>query len=319
MGGTLLDKLISGFSSCVDSVEHAKQSPSSHTASARQSQPISWSDIPTAILAQSLSCLSFQVSQFPLHLLHLLAAGACSTGHAMGDRNAIVLRFSVSAQHSHVLALVFHCLQERCQCTLVCSNWRSIIYSAAAHARDQTEVPLADTRSLPCDVYATEEQQQLKLQQCRAICYAPSAALTLNEFAPTTMQQLTSLTRLVLIDPDVLRQQLDGEAFVHTPLKAAVPVGLHQLTKLQVLSVAMRSPLLDVSDLPHSLVALHLDFSSGNHKLPRTAIQRHGTVVKCSCLGFSCGCGCRSPAGVGIGRMRVYTATCLCKEVIVTV
>jgi hypothetical protein len=154
-------------------------------------------------------------------------------------------------------------LQERCLCALVCSHWRSIINSAAAHAQDQSHVPLSDTRTLPCDVYATEEQQQLKLQQCRALRHAPSAALTLNQFAPTTMQQLTSLTRLVLIDPDVLRQQLDGEAFVHTPQKAAVPVGLHQLSKLQVLSVAMSSPLLDVAELPQSLAALHLDFSSG--------------------------------------------------------
>jgi hypothetical protein len=154
-------------------------------------------------------------------------------------------------------------LQERCQCALVCSHWRCIINSAAAHARDQSDIPLSDTRTLPCDVYATEEQQQLKLQQCRAVRHAPSAALTLNQFAPTTMQQLTSLTRLVLIDPDVLRQQLDGEAFVQTPQKAAVPVGLHQLSKLRVLSVAMSSPLLDVAELPHSLAALHLDFSSG--------------------------------------------------------
>lgn len=157
-------------------------------------------------------------------------------------------------------------LQERCQCASVCSNWRAIIYSAAAHTRDQSDVPMPDTRTLPCDVCATEEQQQLKLQQCPAIRYAPSAALTLNEFAPTTMQQLTSLTRLVLVDPDVLRQQLDGEAFVHTPLKAAVPVGLQQLSRLAVLSVAMRSPVLDVAALPPSLAALHLDFSSGARK-----------------------------------------------------
>lgn len=155
------------------------------------------------------------------------------------------------------------CVQERCQCAPVCQSWRSIIYSAAAHALDQSCIPLSDTRTLACDVIASEEQQQLKLQQCRAIRFAPSAVLTLNEYAPTTMQQMTSLTRLVLLDPDVLRQQLDGEAFVHTPQKAAVPVGLHQLSKLQVLSFAMCSPLLNAADLPPSLAALHLDLASG--------------------------------------------------------
>lgn len=147
---------------------------------------------------------------------------------------------------------------------MVCSSWRAIINSAAAHApRDQSGTPLSDTRTLACDVVASEERQQLRLQECRAIRYAPSAVLTLNEFAPRTMQHMTSLTRLVLLDPDVLRQQLDGEAFVHTPQKAAVPVGLHQLSKLQVLSFAMCSPLLNVPDLPPSLAALHLDLASG--------------------------------------------------------
>lgn len=205
-----MDKLKRHSSSKAGAVRGPSGSSSHHVAAATQA--ISWSDIPTAILAQALSCLSFE---------------------------------------------------ERCHCTLVCANWRAIIYSAAAHARDQSDIPMPDTRTLTCDVCATEEQQQLKLQQCPAIRYAPSAALTLNEFAPTTMQQLTSLTRLVLVDPDVLRQQLDGEAFVHTPLKAAVPVGLQQLSRLAVLSVAMRSPLLDVAALPPSLAALHLDFSSG--------------------------------------------------------
>jgi hypothetical protein len=77
------------------------------------------------------------------------------------------------------------------------------------------------------------------------------------------MQHLTSLTRLVLLDPDVLRQQLDGEAFVHTPARPAVPVGLSQLSKLQVLSFAMCRPQLHVQDLPASLSALHLDLASG--------------------------------------------------------
>lgn len=145
----------------------------------------------------------------------------------------------------------------------MCTSWCAIVCSAAGHARDQSDIPLPDTRTLPCDVTATEEQLQLKLQQCRAIRYAPSATLTLNDYAPATMQQLNNLTRLVLLDPVVLRQQLDGEAWAHTPPKPAVPVPLHQLHKLQVLSVAMASPLLDVPGLPGSLRALHLDLSSG--------------------------------------------------------
>lgn len=256
MGGRLLDRLIRGpFSSSTK----LQQSPGPNSGAARQTQPISWSEIPTAILAQSLSCLNFQVSQFPL--LHLLPAFPCMLAPQVHHVTPTIIQFASQPLNQAGAAILL--LQERCQCALVCSHWRSIINSAAAHALDQSDILLSDTRTLPCDVYATEEQQQLKLQQCRAVRHAPSAALTLNQFAPTTMQQLTSLTRLVLIDPDVLRQQLDGEAFVHTPQKAAVPVGLHQLSKLQVLSVAMSSPLLDVTDLPHALAALHLDFSSG--------------------------------------------------------
>lgn len=129
---------------------------------------------------------------------------------------------------------------------------------------DDDDAAGAASRTQPCDVIATEEAQQLKLQQCPAIRYAPSAVLALNEYAPRMMQQLSSVTRLVLIDPEVLRCQLDGEAFTHTPFKPAVPVELGQLQKLQVLSVAISSPaLLDVPRLPSSLRALHLDLASG--------------------------------------------------------
>jgi len=153
--------------------------------------------------------------------------------------------------------------QERCQAALVCRSWCAIICSAAAHARNESDVPLSETKTLPCDVNATDENLQLQLQQCRAVRHVPSAAVTLNEFAAGTMHQLTCLTRLVLLDPVVLRQQLDGEAWVHTPPKLAVPVPLRQLTRLQVLSIAMSSPLLDMCGLPTSLVALHLDLASG--------------------------------------------------------
>lgn len=82
MGGRLLLDRIRGYrySSASRSKASSQSGPSSQHAAAA-TQAISWSDIPTAVLAQALSCLSFEVRAIPAsHLLRYTpSTAACTT------------------------------------------------------------------------------------------------------------------------------------------------------------------------------------------------------------------------------------------------
>lgn len=144
-------------------------------------------------------------------------------------------------------------------------QWEAIITSAAAHSRDQSHVPLPATRLLPADVDATSNEGLLR--RCKALRHVRSAAVTLDGAGADLLQHtLTSLTRLVVLDPVVHRQMHQHEREAWVPLKPrrhAIPASLQQRSKLAVLSIAMSSPLLDVHSLPASLQALHLELASG--------------------------------------------------------
>jgi hypothetical protein len=150
----------------------------------------------------------------------------------------------------------------------VCTSWQQLVGSAAAHTRDESSTPLAATRLLPCDVDASDEQRRGALLACRATRHGQSAMLPLDGAGAHMLSHvLTHVTRLVLLDPAVVRQQQEADAWLKSKGARARPAVANLLQDscryLAVLTIAMSSPLLDVAHLPSTLQALHLELASG--------------------------------------------------------
>eukprot|EP00775_Hariotina_reticulata_P012991 gene12991-13120_t len=190
----------------------------------------------------------------------------CNPQQAGSNLRAFNIQDLPTAAISRLLAsLPF---DERCKASLVCACWRSIINSAAAHDQHSTEELASGsgstaasgdwtiTRAGPYDVTAVGDQQQYKLQACPAIKHASSACVWLCSAGLLTLHQLSSVTKLQLLDP-----HLDLEHSKFSPREAAAE--LIHLRKLSVLNLGMAGPLVDFRQLPSSLQCLHLNLSSG--------------------------------------------------------
>lgn len=65
----------------------------------RHPQPISWSDIPVAVLAQALRCLPFQVSTFAAGRIH--DSASCTTQHSLTTTTTPLLPSSMQQHPFH--------------------------------------------------------------------------------------------------------------------------------------------------------------------------------------------------------------------------
>lgn len=179
-------------------------------------------------------------------------------------------------------------LAQRCQLATVCRAWAALVASAAAHDRPapwdiaQRCPGVADwlaSRALPCELLAVREEDQLRQLHCKATRHVGSATVWLvGSACVASLAALTCLTRLELLDP---RCDADGALLKPgTPLKLPPPACLGHLGRLRVLTLSLAGPLVDLTSLPPSLQALHLNLASGER--PTTDLSPPAWMHACN-------------------------------------